>query len=90
MVRAAFVLSINHNLFTTRISICHDTSLLFRTNCRHQNFSRLPDYRLFHFVVRHFTLYLPVMTVDDFANSLDPDQARQNVGPDLDPNCLTL
>ena len=24
-----------------------------------------------------------------FANSLDPDQARQNVGPDLDPNSLT-
>ena len=24
-----------------------------------------------------------------FANSLDPDQARQNVGPDLDLNCLT-
>ena len=24
-----------------------------------------------------------------FANSLDPDQARQNVGPDLDPICLT-
>ena len=24
------------------------------------------------------------------ANSLDPDQARQNVRPDLDPNCLTL
>ena len=24
-----------------------------------------------------------------FAISLDPDQARQNVGPDLDPNCLT-
>ena len=24
------------------------------------------------------------------ANSLDPDQARQKVGPDLDPNCLTL
>ena len=24
-----------------------------------------------------------------FVNSLDPDQARQNVGPDLDPNCLT-
>ena len=21
-------------------------------------------------------------------NSLDPDQARQNVGPDLGPNCL--
>ena len=24
-----------------------------------------------------------------FANSLDPDQAQQNVGPDLYPNCLT-
>ena len=23
-----------------------------------------------------------------FANSLDPDQARPFVGPDLDPNCL--
>ena len=25
-----------------------------------------------------------------FANSLDPYQARQNVGPDMDPICLTL
>ena len=25
-----------------------------------------------------------------FANSLDPDQAQQNVRPDLDANCLTL
>ena len=25
-----------------------------------------------------------------FANSLDPDQDRQNVGPDLDPNRLTV
>ena len=24
-----------------------------------------------------------------FANSLDPDQDRQNVGPDLDSNSLT-
>ena len=23
-------------------------------------------------------------------NSLDPDQAQQNVGPDLDPDCLTI
>ena len=34
------------------------------------------------------TLYLLVSST--FANRLDPDQARQNVGPDLDPNCLTL
>ena len=27
---------------------------------------------------------------NSFANSLDPDQARQNAGPHLDPNCLTL
>ena len=25
-----------------------------------------------------------------FANSLDPDQAQQNVGPNLGPLCLTL
>ena len=25
-----------------------------------------------------------------FANSLDPDQDRQNVGPDVYPNSLTL
>ena len=25
-----------------------------------------------------------------FANSLDPDQARQTIWPHLDPNCLTL
>ena len=25
-----------------------------------------------------------------FANSLDPDQDRQNVSPHLGPNCLTL
>ena len=25
-----------------------------------------------------------------FANILDPDQDRQNVGSGLDPNCLTL
>ena len=25
-----------------------------------------------------------------FANSLDQDKDQQNVGPDLDPNCLTL
>ena len=25
-----------------------------------------------------------------FANSMDPEQARQNVWPDLEPTCLTL
>ena len=35
-------------------------------------------------------LYLPVSSARTSANSLYPDQAQQNVGPDLDPNCLTL
>ena len=30
------------------------------------------------------------VSADTFANSLDPDKARQNVGPNLDPNYLTL
>ena len=42
-------------------------------------------------------MYLTLLPASDnfchlqinFANSLDPDLARQNVGPDLDPNCLT-
>ena len=36
-----------------------------------------------------YNTYLCLLLIT-FANSLGPDQARQNVGPDLDPNCLTL
>ena len=32
---------------------------------------------------------MPVQPIT-FANSLDPDQDRRNVGPDLNPNRLTL
>ena len=32
---------------------------------------------------------LPAMSADNLCKQFDPDQARQNVGPDLDPNCLT-
>ena len=39
-------------------------------------------------VVLYLTL-CPLCLLINFANSLDPDQAQQNVGPDLDPNCLT-
>ena len=37
--------------------------------------------------------FLPVLScrlLITFANSLETDQAQQFVGPDLDPNCLTL
>ena len=36
------------------------------------------------------TLCLLVSSADNLSNRLDTDQARQDVGPDLDPNCLTL
>ena len=38
-------------------------------------------------LVREVECDLPTIT---FANSLDPDQARHLVWPDLDPSCLTL
>ena len=34
-------------------------------------------------------LWEPYCLLITFANSLDPDQDRHNVGPDLDPSCLT-
>ena len=40
-------------------------------------------------VVLYLTL-CPLCLLITFANSLDPDQDGQNVGPDLDPNFLTL
>ena len=50
-------------------------------------------------VIKELTIYnslttsckfwrLPIKKI--FANILDPDQARRNVGPDLDPKCLTI
>ena len=35
-------------------------------------------------------LSLLMLSADTFVNSLDTDQARHFVGPDLVPNCLTL
>ena len=47
-------------------------------------------------VSRSFSVFNSLPTSSDFyhllitfANSLDPDQAQQNISPDLDPNCLT-
>ena len=52
---------------------------------------RTPYILVLKFEHVHLTLSLLVATfVVCFANSLDLDQARQNIGPDLDPNCLTL
>ena len=38
----------------------------------------------------HFCLPVSLRAVDTFTNSFGPDQARQNVGPDLNKNCLTV
>ena len=35
------------------------------------------------------TLYLLVSPLIIFENTFEPDQARRNVGPDLDQKCLT-
>ena len=36
------------------------------------------------------TLCLLVLYANNLCKHLDPDQAQQNVGPDLDPNCLKI
>ena len=50
------------------------------------------DQHLFIPFVEHMitTLYHLLSSAITFANRLDPDQARLNVVPDLDPFCLTL
>ena len=42
------------------------------------------------YMLEHSYLPLCLLGVITFANSLEPDQDRQNVGSDLDANCLTL
>ena len=41
-------------------------------------------------IIDFLTLCLQCRLLITFENILVADQARQNVGPDLDPNCLTL
>ena len=40
--------------------------------------------------LKHYLFISKCRLLITFANSLDPDQARQNVRPDLDPNYLSL
>ena len=62
--------------------------------CEKVYFDLLLDYIAFiipsHIINEpYFTLWmLDFFNTIQVSNSLDPDQARQNVGPDLDPNCL--
>ena len=47
----------------------------------------LLSFQVLEFILKFNSKYRLLIT---FANSLNPDQTRQNVRPDLDPNCLTL
>ena len=78
--------------------------LMFRTNFNGPKDVRAIEVRLYvHLLLWLFamtivffyrrgglTLFPIFILLITFANRLDPDQARQNVGPDLDPNCLIL
>ena len=45
---------------------------------------------LFKKIRKHAFFSSEVSSADTFTNNLDPDQAQYNIGPALDPNCLTL
>ena len=59
-------------------------------------FDQLLDFQILLLLFLHVIIIVPYLTLWmlDFlntirvSNSLDPDQARQYVGPDLGPNCL--
>ena len=50
----------------------------------------IEDLRLINQERVNSSLAVNLLSTDIFANNLDPDQDRQNVGPDLDPNHLKL
>ena len=47
-------------------------------------------YKVLSFMLTLSLLVVTCHLLISFANSLDSDQDRQNVGPDLDPNRLTV
>ena len=57
---------------------------------KHPRAQKFKTYFFEYNVLLLLTIYLLDILLTIFANSLDPDQVRLNVGPDLDPNCLTL
>ena len=50
----------------------------------------LNDPKLLIQIFSHVGNFVYSLSTSVFANSLDPDQVRKNIGPDLDPNCFTL
>ena len=49
----------------------------------------LPDPTSYHKLIKLFSCQRRLLlSADNFANSLDPDQDQHSVGPDLGPNCF--
>ena len=46
--------------------------------------------KTFSYISRPLNLCLLVSSADNFFKQMEPDQAQQNVGPDQNPNILTL
>ena len=70
------------------------TTFLSPENVTLSDFIHLKIYEYHsHLFYCNLTLSLLVatfITADNLRKQFDPDQALQNVRPDLDPNCLTL
>ena len=93
--RSAFSVTTWHHRTLPKIPIRPKTSIIRRVWIFGAFFGeKSPSYRRINTVSEfshldsfHASGDLCLITL---ANSLDPDQARQNVWPVLDPNCLTL
>ena len=80
-------------LFHTILWFFHDYSCFFKFHDLSMYgtlFSDFPGFPWDPELVGTLLLVTTCHLLITFANSLDPDQDQQNVGPDLDPNYLTL
>ena len=62
---------------------------MFNTNFNGTFSNEFSSFEQAHQALLAVTLSL-THSVITFANNLDPDQNKLNVGPCMDPNCLTL
>ena len=80
---------IDHEIISTAILLTSADSKRVSKACPWKNVVRWTD-RLNMIIAVDWDVKNQTKQNKTFANGLDPDQAWQNFGPDLDPNCLTL
>ena len=68
-----------------RLSLCNIARAFTERIHKTMDVDEFPDQASNGQLRIYLTLCLPVSSAGNFANSLDPDQARQNVGHDLGP-----